>query len=133
MREETVQYVVRELGKHRPEDDIIRVVISLEDVSWEGAKRIVAGIKVKYRGQIARRQGPFFVAVGIATAVFGLILTAMMVVATINGFSIFFLTLPIPFLGNIVYGVIGLGMMAGGAYGLGPVLWEFVTAKDQEE
>jgi hypothetical protein len=133
MRDETVKYVVGELGKHRPENDIIRTVVYLEDVSWEDAKRIVAEIKVRCRGQIVRRQSPVLIAVGIVTFIAGFILSAGMVVATLQGFSIFFLSMPIPYSGNVTYFVTGLGMMAGGAYGTGPVLLDLLTVRDQED
>lgn len=133
MRDETVEYVVGELGKHRSENDIIRTVVYLEDTSWEEAKQIVAQIKIRCRGQIARRQGPLLIAVGAMTFIGGLALCASMVIATLQGFAIFFLSLPIPYLGNLVYFVTGLGMMAGGAYGTGPAVLEFLTAKDQED
>jgi hypothetical protein len=56
-----------------------------------------------------------------------------MVIATLEGFAIFFLSLPIPYAGNVVYFVTGLGMMVGGAYGTGPIVLDFLTAKDQDD
>ncbi|MBN1811259.1 MAG: hypothetical protein JXA14_05430 [Anaerolineae bacterium] len=133
MRDETIKYVVGELGKHRPENDIIRTVVYLEDTSWEEAKRIIAEIKVRCRGQIVRRQSPLLIVIGIGTFIGGFVLCASMVIATLEGFAIFFLSLPIPYSGNIIYFVTGLGMMAGGAYGTGPIVLDFLTAKDQED
>jgi hypothetical protein len=133
MRDETIKYVVKELGKHRSENDIVRTVVYLEDASWEEAKRIVAEIKIKCRGQIARRQSPLLIAIGAATFIGGFVLCASMVIATLEGFNIFFLSLPIPYSGNVTYFVTGLGMMAGGAYGTGPAVLDFLTAKDQED
>jgi hypothetical protein len=133
MREETIKYVVKELGKHRPENDIIRSVVYLEDASWEEAKRIIAEIKVRCRGQIVRRQSPLLIGVGIVTFIGGFALCAGMIIATLEGFSVFFLNLPIPYSGNVTYFVTGLGMMAGGAYGTGPVVWDLLTARDQED
>jgi hypothetical protein len=133
MRDETIEYVVKELGKHRPENDIIRTVVYLEDASWEEAKRIVAEIKIRCRGQIVRRQSPVLIAVGIVTFVAGFALCAGMVIATLEGFNIFFLNMPIPYSGNVTYFVTGLGMMVGGAYGTGPIVLDLLTAKDQED
>ena len=134
MREETIEYIVKELGQHRPENDIVRAVVYLEDVSWEEARRIVAEVKIKYRGRVVRRQGPLLIAVGIVTFIGGLALCVGMVIATLEGFSIFFLGVPtVPFLGNVVYFVTGLGMMAGGAWGLGPVVLDLLSARDQED
>jgi hypothetical protein len=132
VRDKTVEYVVRELGRHRPENDIIRTVVYLEDTSWEEAKRIVAEVKARYRGRIVRRQSPLLVAIGVATSIGGFALCVGMVIATLEGFSFFLLSIPIPYLGNVVYFVTGLGMMVGGAYGTGPVVWDFLTARDQE-
>ena len=133
MREETIKYVVRELGRHRPENDIVRNVVYLENVSWEEAKRVVAQVKIKCRGQIARRQSPLLIAIGIATFIGGFALCVGMAIATLEGFNIFFLSMPIPYSGNVTYFVTGLGMMAGGAYGTGPILLDLLTAKDQED
>lgn len=133
MRQETIEYVVRELGKHRPEDDIIRAVVYLEDTSWEGAKRIVAEIKVSRRGQIVRRQSPLLIAIGIVTFIGGFAICASMVSVTLEGINLFFLSLPIPYSGNVTYFVTGLGMMVGGAYGIGPIVLDLLTAKDQDD
>ena len=54
-------------------------------------------------------------------------------IATVMGMSIFFLSLPIPYSGNVIYFVTGLGMMAGAAWGTGSAMLEFLTAKDQED
>jgi hypothetical protein len=131
MREETIKYVVKRLGQHHSENDIIRVVVHLEDVNWNDAQHMVAEIKNRYKGQITRRQSPLLVVIGIVTFIGGCALSLSMVVATLAGFSIF-LT-PIPYSGNVVYFLTGLGMMAGAAYGIGPVLWDMLTVKDQED
>jgi hypothetical protein len=133
MREETVEYIVKELGKHRVENDIIRTVVHLEDVSWEEAKRMVAAVKARCKGQIARRQSPVLVAIGMVTFLGGAALSVGMVIATVMGMSIFFLSLPIPYSGNVIYFVTGLGMMAGAAWGTGSAMLEFLTAKDQDD
>ncbi|MBN1977375.1 MAG: hypothetical protein JW918_08235 [Anaerolineae bacterium] len=133
MHEKTVEYVVKELGKHRSENDIIRTVVHLENVSWEEARRMVAAVKVKCKGQIARRQSPILVAIGMVTFLGGVALAAGMVIATLMGINLFFLSLPIPYLGNVIYFLTGLGMMAGAAWGSGSVILEFLTARDQED
>ncbi|MFL7792553.1 MAG: hypothetical protein AB8I69_10465 [Anaerolineae bacterium] len=133
MNERTVEYIVKELGRHRAENDIIRTVVHLEDTSWEEAKRMVAAVKVRYKGQIVRRQSPVLMAIGAVTFIGGFALCAGMVVATLEGINIFFLSLPIPYSGNIIYFVTGLGMMGGAAWGSGSAIVDFVTAKDQED
>jgi hypothetical protein len=133
MHEKTVEYIVKELGRHRTENDIIRTVIHLEDVSWEEAKRMVAAVKVRCRGRIARRQSPVLVAIGMVTFLGGAALTAGMVIATLMGINLFFLSVPIPYSGNVVYLVTGVGMMAGAAWGSGSAMLEFLTARDQED
>jgi hypothetical protein len=135
MRDETVKYVVKELGKHQSEDDVIRTVVYLEGISWEEAKRIVAEIKVRRRGQIVRRQSPVLIGVGIVTFIGGLALCVCMVTMALEGFYVSFfdcLDVSISVRDAVALFVIGLGMMAGGAYGIGPVVLDLLTVKDQE-
>jgi hypothetical protein len=134
MRDETVKYVVKELGKHQSENDITRTVVYLEDVSWEEAERIVAEIRVRCRGQIVRRQGPVLIGVGIATFIGGLALCVCMVTMALEGFYVSFfncLEVSISIEAAVALFVIGLGMMIGGAYGIGPVVLDLLTVEDQ--
>ncbi len=131
MREKTIEYIVKELGKHHQENDIVRTVVYMEDVSWEEARRMIAEVKVRHKGQIVRRQSPLLIAIGAVTFIGGLALCVGMVIATLGGFNIFFLSMPIPYSGNVVYFVTGLGMMAGSAWGSGSAILDFLTARDQ--
>jgi hypothetical protein len=133
MSQETSKYIVRELGRHRAENEIILVVTQRENLSWEEARQLVENVKVERRGSIARRQSPLLIAIGVATFIVGIGLSMAIAWATIDGGIIFFLNLPIPYLGNIVYFVTGLGMMIGSAYGLGPIVLDLLTARDQED
>ena len=133
MDERTIKYIVKELGQHRAENDIIRTVVHLEDASWEEAKRMVAEVKVKYKGQVVRRQSPVLMIIGAVTFLSGFILCVGIVLATLEGISIFFFSLPIPYSGNVVYFVTGLGMMGGAAWGSGSAIVEFLTVRDQED
>lgn len=133
MRERTVEYVVKELGKHHSENDIIRTVVHLEDVSWEEAKRMVAAVKVRCKGRIVRRQSPILVAIGMVTFLGGAALAVGMMIVTVLGINLFFLSFPIPYSGNVIYFLTGLGMMAGAAWGTGSAMLEFLTARDQDD
>jgi hypothetical protein len=133
MNEEITEYIIRELGRHRPENDIVRNVACCANVSWDEARRLVAEVKAKHRGRVVRRQSPVLLALGVATFIGGFFLSMGMVLATLGGAVVFFINVPVPYLGNMVYFVTGLGMMAGGAWGLGPVVLELLTARDQED
>ena len=133
MRERTVKYIVKELGQHRPENDIVRTVVYLEDVSWEEANRIVADVKIRYQGRIVRRRSPLLVAVGLVTFIGGLALSVGMIIATLEGVVLFFFSMPVPYSGNIGFFLIGLGMMAGSAFGTGSAILDFLTARDQKD
>lgn len=122
MGEEIAEYIVRELGRHRPEDEVIFAVARRENLNWDEAQRLVQDVKFKQRGRVARRQSPLLLTVGVGTIIGGLALSGYVVVATLDGLIILLPGVMIPYLGNVVYFLTGLAMIAGSAYGMGRVL-----------
>ena len=55
---------------------------------------------------------------GIGLVLAGLILSVFIIYETLQGVIIFFLRLPIPYLGNATYFLAGIGMIAGGLRGM---------------
>lgn len=126
MDEKLGEYVVRELGRHHKESDIVFAVAKRSNLNWNEAQQLVDEIKATHGTRIARRQSPLLVGIGLVTAVAGLFLTISTLIDTLNGVIIFLLDLPIPYLGNVVYLGTGLAMVAGAAWGLGQVVVDVI-------
>lgn len=121
---EATEFVVRELGKHRSRDDIIRTLCEQAEFDWRQATQFVRRVETEHGQRIAMRQSPLIVILGVGTILAGIVITLWVTVETLNGTIIFLLSLPIPYLGNLVYFTTGLGMIAGGCLGL----WQTIKA-----
>jgi uncharacterized membrane-anchored protein len=103
--EDTTEFVVGELGKHRQDDDVIMAVARRANLSWEQAERLVQEIKIEHRRRIVRRRSPLLIAVGVGTAIGGFVLIAL----AVEGW-------------NLEYLLLGAAMVVGSAWGLGSVI-----------
>ena len=122
MSDDLTEFIVSELGKHKPENDVVFAVAQRGNLSWNEAHRLVQEVKTERRTHIARRQSPLLLIVALVTAIAGAGLAGYAAFATLDGVIIFFLSLPIPYLGNAVYFVIGVAMLIGAAVGLGQMI-----------
>ncbi|MBE9506695.1 MAG: hypothetical protein IMY86_01480 [Chloroflexi bacterium] len=119
MSEEITEYIVRELGRHRKENNIIFAVAKRANLDWGQAKELVEEVKITQSARIARRQSPLLLVLGIGTMIGGVVLSVSVAFGTLSGVIIFLPALPIPYLGNAVLFLTGLAMIAGAAWGLG--------------
>ena len=126
MSEELREFVVKELGRHHKENDVIFAVARRADLNWNEAKDLVEDVKLSQGTRIARRQSPLLLLVGIGTMIGGLLLSGFILVETLNGAIIIFLNLPIPYLGNLVYFCLGLAMIGGAAWGTGRAILDAI-------
>jgi len=117
--EEITEYIVRELGRHRKENNIIFAVAKWANLDWGQAKELVEEVKITQSARIARRQSPLLLVLGIGTMIGGVVLSVSVAFGTLSGVIIFLPALPIPYLGNAVFFLTGLAMIAGAAWGLG--------------
>jgi hypothetical protein len=117
-QQEATDFVVRELAKHRRRDDLIMDLCQRTGGSWEQVDKFVRQVEMGQGKRIAARQSPLLLIIAIGTLIGGLGLGGNAVLATLNGQSLYLPGVPIPFSGNAVYLVTGLGMIAGGAFGL---------------
>jgi hypothetical protein len=69
-----VDFVVREFGRHRSRDEIIRTLSQEHRLAWGEAQELMAKVERQHRTTIARRQSPFFIFLGVATLIGGLLL-----------------------------------------------------------
>jgi len=121
---EATEFVVRELGKHRSQDDIIRALCEQAGFNWKQAQQFVKRVEAEHGNRIAMRRSPILVIIGLGTLLIGVGLTLWVTLETLQGTIIFFISMPIPYLGNLVYFITGLGMIAGGIAGL----WSTIKA-----
>jgi hypothetical protein len=112
------EYVIRELSRYRKRDDIVLAVCEREGLPWNEAESLVQQVETQYAGRIARRQLPFLLLAGIGVTIAGIALMVGMSILTILGIVIVFLRIPIPYLGNLVFFVIGMLMTTGGIVGM---------------
>jgi hypothetical protein len=69
-----VDFVIREFGRHRSRDEIIRTLSQEHRLAWDEAQELMAKVERQHRTTIARRQSPFFIFLGVATLIGGLVL-----------------------------------------------------------
>lgn len=117
-RQQATEFVIRELGKHHQRNDIIQRLCETGGINWAAAEKFVQQVEAENSGTIALKQSPIITFIGVCTALGGLGLSIGIVVVTLGGVNIYFLSFPVPFLGNIVYFFTGLAMLGGGLWGM---------------
>ena len=116
--DETTQFIIRSLRQQRNRNDIIKSICERTGMNWEQAKHHIAQVEIEHHETIAAGQKPLLIAIACLTLLLGLALSLGMVIMTLTGWVIFLLRLPIPYLGNLVYFLIGVLITVGGAIGL---------------
>ncbi|MCB8978645.1 MAG: hypothetical protein H6657_14590 [Ardenticatenaceae bacterium] len=114
---EITRYVVKALGKHNSINQITVDICEKTGMKWDEAQKFIETVQVEYEDEIIQRQRPLLVILATFSIITGLTLSIGMVVATMNGLIIFFLRMPIPYLGNIMIILAGLAMVGGGIMG----------------
>jgi len=122
-KKEATDFVIRELGKHHQRNDIIQRICEVGGINWREAEKFVQQVEAENKGAIALKQSPLITLIGIGTMIGGLLVMILIVAETLQGTIIFFLSFPVPYLGNIVYFFTGLAMMVAGIWGI----WDTVV------
>jgi len=111
--EADIALIVRELGGHRSQPDVCRILCAERGYDWLAAQRLVDQVVAERRASIARRQAPLLLAIGLITLAAGLALVGVAAFALLNS--------PLR-VGYLVRGGLaiftGLGMIGGSAIGL---------------
>jgi hypothetical protein len=110
--------VVRDLSRHRSRNDIIMSICQSTGMDWKQAEAFVQQVEQSNHSRIAGRQAPLLLILAGIAVVGGLSTVVAMVAATLEGTIIYLPTLPIPYLGNVVYFSLGVLGIAGGLLGL---------------
>jgi hypothetical protein len=117
-QQEATDFVIQGLGKHQQKNDIIRKLCESSNMNWGQAEKFIQQVEAQHGGMIAQKQSPIIAVIGTVTVIAGFAVAIGVIVLTLQGWIFFFLRLPIPYLGNITYFVIGIGMIAGGLRGM---------------
>lgn len=110
--------VVGQLKNRRRHDDIILEVCERTGMQWSDAQQFVQRVYAEHQGEITGHQNRLLSVVGITTTVGGVAIALGIVLATLDGWVIYFLRLPIPYLGNLLIFGVGILTAAGGVMGL---------------
>ncbi len=106
-QQEATEYVIRELGKHRSRDDIVREICKQTNWPWKQVQHFVQRVEVQHEDQITGRQMPLLIALGVGTVVAGLLLIIFTIYLNLSGEGV-----------NPYFAFVGLGMLVGGAAGI---------------
>jgi hypothetical protein len=110
--------IIKNLAKHRTENFIVTDICESTGMKWAEAERLVQEIQANNSLEISSRQKPFLLILGSTLAVGGLILSGFILYETLSGLIIFVGLVPIPYLGNIIFFILGLGLLIGGTRGV---------------
>jgi len=117
-QQEATDFVIQELGKHHQKNDIIQKLCESTSMNWNQAEKFILHVEAQHRESIAAKQGPLITLMGVGTILIGFALSVFIIYETLQGVIIFFLRLPIPYLGNIIFFLAGIGMIVGGLRGI---------------
>ena len=117
-QQQATEFVIREVGKHHQINDIIQKLCETTGMNWGQAEKFVSRVVAEHGGEIATKQSPLVLLLGIVFLLVGIGLSLFIVFETLRGTVIIFLNLPIPYLGNLVFFITGLALIAGGIRGM---------------
>jgi hypothetical protein len=109
--------VIRQLINRRSRNNIIMMVCQERGWQWPEAEAFVTALEGEHAEVIANIQRGYFRWFSVGFVLAGIILMLAAVVFTLSGIIIILLRLPIPYLGNVLLFLFGLGLTAGGIIG----------------
>jgi hypothetical protein len=121
MDEELTPFIIKELGKHHSQKEIIEKICQRSTLNWTEAEQLVVLVEAQHRRAIAGRQTPLLLFISIGTLLLGLSLLAMnlqLFVAIFDKDLLARLLSAQSSYYRIIGLVTGLGMTGGGLVGL---------------
>lgn len=112
------EFIIHGISRHRNPNDIIRDVCKKTGMNWEVAKLRVLQVATNNRDKIISKRKPILIFVAVMTIFSGFVIMIAVGWATINGAMAVFITMPIPFLPNIILFSLGFLISLGGMMGL---------------
>ena len=110
--------IIEESKKNRNINDIIPMVCENGGMEWKEAQNFIRRVQLDNKEEISKSNNILFMGLGILTTLAGAALFLMMLWETLDGTIIFFLSFPVPYLGNIFYMGFGILLAAGGVMGI---------------
>ena len=83
-------------------------------VKWDIAQSLMQNVKNNNQHELKNTQNLYVIILAVFFMSFGFSLAVSMICLTLIGVVIFFLSLPIPYLGNLVFFGIGIAFIRGG-------------------
>ena len=114
---EVRKFITQELGRRHKPDDIIKEVCERTGMSWGDAQKFVRQVYTENHGEISKSQNGVLMILVVAEILAGFSISASVLVATLSGWIILLLRLPIPYLGNVVYFAFGVILIIAGING----------------
>jgi hypothetical protein len=109
--------IISELSKHRNPNDIIPVICEQYSLNWPEAQAIVERVRAARRSEINKKDNNLSLIFGFIMIIAGILLSLIILYLTLDGVIIFILRLPIPYLGNLAFFLLGIFIAAGGWIG----------------
>jgi hypothetical protein len=109
--------IISELSKHRNPNDIIPVICEQYSLNWPEAQAIVERVRAARRSEINKKDNNLSLIFGFIMIIAGILLSLTILFLTLDGVIIFILRLPIPYLGNLAFFLLGIFIAAGGWIG----------------
>jgi len=120
-KEEAVNFVVQELGKHQSRNEVIVALCQKSGMNWVQAEQFVKQVEVDHKTTIGSRQRPLFIVMGITFIVVGcglLIYNIQYVISLFQRDAVGLTLAATSATYRIGSMVTGLGMLIGGIIGL---------------
>ena len=110
------QYVIHELGRHTPRNDIVMRLCEQLKCSWPDAEKFIRHVEQNNRKAIVARQTPLLILIGLGTVIVGLATAGYGLYELAHGVLVIgVLTAPTP---TPLIVLVGLAMIGGGGYGV---------------
>ena len=108
-RPDLEERIVGDLAGFRDRNDIIQYVCEVTGMRWNEATLYVRAVEEQHRPRLSVRRKGLLLFLGLAFAAGGLAIAGLVIAATLDGWMLLFMDLPIPYLGNAAY--LGLGIL----------------------
>lgn len=80
--QETLDFVIRELGKHHPKNDIIQKLCESNSMNWNQAEKFVRQIESQNSSLIAQKQSPMVTIMGTGMVIVGSVIAIWIIYIT---------------------------------------------------
>lgn len=114
------KYIIEQLSRNKSVNDITTTLSQSFGMPWSEAQSLVQRVRQQYKKEIGRGKSGTTLMVGVMSVLIGAGTVVVMVVLWLNKVSIQFGPgkSPTPYIGNIIFGVVGILAALGGLVGV---------------